>query len=105
MKDYKTHREIDIKEKVLVVGKKVYAKESYIAFNTEELEGYPPRVYYDREDIYLGKMYDEGIYELEDIEDIVSVFVNSCYYYTDVEEIRSYLINQRKKFFEKLEEK
>ena len=37
MKDYLTGREINIKEAVLVVGNKVYSKNSYISMDTRKL--------------------------------------------------------------------
>lgn len=103
MKDYKTGREINIKEKVLIVGDKVYSRDSYFSFDTRNLEDYPPKVYYDREDIYLGKMFDKGIFELEDIEDIVQSYSDTCYSNHDLEDIRSFLIKKREKFYKKLE--
>ena len=62
MRDCKTGREINPKERVLVVNDKVYSNDSFIVFDTSKLDDYPPEVYYDRDDIYLGKMFDEGVY-------------------------------------------
>ena len=49
MKDNYSGREINIKEGVLVVNDKVYSKDSYIVVDTSKLDGYPPRVYYDKD--------------------------------------------------------
>ena len=57
MKDFRTAREIDIKEAVLVVGNKVYARESYISVDTSKLKGYPPRLYYDKDEKYFCLLY------------------------------------------------
>lgn len=62
MRDFKTGRKVDPKERVLVVKDKVYTDDSFVIFDTSKLEDYPPEVYYDREDIYLGKMFDEDVY-------------------------------------------
>lgn len=103
MRDYLTGREINIKEKVLVVGQKVYAKESYVSFDTSRLEGYPPKVYYDREENYLGQMYDIGVFELEDIEDLVESYADTCFSNHDLDDIRRLFINIRRNFYESLE--
>ena len=62
MKDNYSGRDINIKEGVLVVNDKVYSKDSYIAVDTSKLEGYPPRVYYEKDQNLLGKMYDDGVF-------------------------------------------
>ncbi len=105
MRDYKSGREIDPKERVLVVKDKVYAKESFIAFNTSKIENYPPEVYYDREDIYLGKMFDEGVFTLPDIEDILISYQDQCFSNHDIDDLREFLVNRRIEFYNKLEGK
>lgn len=103
MKDFLSGRKIDIREKVLVVGRRIYSKDSYIVFDTRSLEGYPPKIYYDKNENLLGKMYDKGVFELEDIEDILESYSDTCYSNHDLDEIRKYLINRRKKFYRELE--
>lgn len=103
MKDYLTGREINIKEAVLVVGNKIYSKKSYISMDTRQLEGYPPKIYYDKNKNYLGKMYDEGVYELLDIEEILLDYSDSCFSNHDLDDLRDFLINKRKKLYESLE--
>ena len=102
MKDIRTGREINIKEAVLVVGNKVYAKESFITVDTSKLIDYPPKVYYDKDEELLGKMYDEGVFELEDIEDILIDYEDQCFSNHDIEDMRKFLMERRKKFYEKL---
>ncbi len=104
MRDYKTGRLIDPKERVLVVKNKVYSNDSFVIFNTSKLEDYPPEVYYDREDIYLGKMFDEDVYVLPDIEEILLAYQDQCFSNHDLEELRIFLVNKRANFFEKLEQ-
>lgn len=104
MRDYKTGRLIDPKERVLVVKDKVYSNDSFVIFNTSKLEDYPPEVYYDREDIYLGKMFDEDVYVLPDIEEILLAYQDQCFSNLDLEELRKFLVNKRANFFEKLEQ-
>lgn len=104
MKDFKTGRIINPKEQVLVVGNRVYSKESFVVFDTRKLKDYPPEVYYDREDIYLGKMFDEGVYILPDIEEIVLSYMDQTFSNHDADDIRSFLIKKRIEFYEKLEE-
>lgn len=105
MRDFKTGRLIDPKEKVLVVHNKVYSKDSFIIFDTRQLEDYPPEVYYDREDIYLGKMFDEGVYILPDIEDILLTYQDQCYSNHDLDDLRKFLVDRRISFYESLEGK
>lgn len=103
MRDYKTGREINPKEKTLVVKDKVYGHDSFIIFNTSKLENYPPEVYYDREDIYLGKMFDDGIFVLPDIEDILLGYEDQCFSNHDIEDMRQFLVKNRISFYENLE--
>lgn len=103
MRDYKTGREINPKEKTLVVKDKVYGHDSFIVFNTSKLENYPPEVYYDREDIYLGKMFDDGIFVLPDIEDILLGYEDQCFSNHDIEDMRQFLVKNRISFYENLE--
>lgn len=103
MKDYLTGREINIKESVLVVGNKIYSKNSYISMDTRKLEGYPPKVFYDKNQNFLGKMYDEGVYELEDIEEILLDYSDTCFSNHDLDDLREFLINKRKKLYKSLE--
>lgn len=103
MRDYKTGREINPKEKTLVVKDKVYGHDSFIVFNTSKLENYPPEVYYDREDIYLGKMFDDGIFVLPDIEDILLGYEDQCFSNHDIEDVRQFLVKNRISFYENLE--
>lgn len=104
MKDYKSGREINPKERVLVVNNKVYSNDSFIAFDTRKLESFPPEVYYDREDIYLGKMFDEGVFVLPDIEDIVLEQMDQCFSNHDSNDIREFLIKRRIEFYNNLEQ-
>ena len=104
MRDYKTGREIDPKERVLVVDNRVYSNESFVVFDTSKLKDYPPEVYYDREDIYLGKIFDEGVFILPDIEDIILAHMDQTFSNHDADEIRNFLIKKRKEFYKKLEE-
>lgn len=104
MRDFKTGRLINPKERVLVVKDKVYSNDSFVIFNTSKLEDYPPEVYYDREDIYLGKMFDEDVYVLPDIEEILLSYQDQCFSNHDLEELRKFLVNKRVNFFEKLEQ-
>ncbi len=103
MKDYLTGREINIKEAVLVVGNKVYGKNSYIIMDTRKLKEYPPKIFYDKNHKFLGKMYDEGVYELLDIEEILMDYSDSCFSNHDLDDLREFLINKRKKLYEMLE--
>ena len=103
MKDYLTGREINIKEAVLVVRNKIYSKNSYISMDTRKLEGFPPKVFYDKNQNFLGKMYDEGIYELEDIEEILLDYSDTCFSNHDLDDLREFLINKRKKLYNILE--
>lgn len=105
MRDYKTGREINPKERVLVVKDKVYSNDSFIVFDTSKLDDYPPEVYYDREDIYLGKMFDEGVYILPDIEDILLNYQDQCFSNHDLDDIREFLVKRRILFYKKLEGK
>lgn len=104
MRDFKNGRIIDPKERVLVVKDRVYSNDSFVIFDTRKLEDYPPEVYYDREDIYLGKMFDEGVYILPDIEEILFSYQDQCYSNHDLEDLRKFLINRRISFYEKLEQ-
>ncbi len=103
MKDYITGREINIKEAVLVVGNKIYSKNSYISMDTRKLEGYPPKVFYDKNQNFLGRMYDEGIYELEDIEEILLDYSDTCFSNHDLDDLREFLMNKRKQLYKMLE--
>jgi hypothetical protein len=103
MRDCKTGREINLKERVLVVNDKVYSNDSFIVFDTSKLDDYPPEVYYDRDDIYLGKMFDEGVYILPDIEDILLNYQDQCFSNHDLDDIREFLIKRRILFYKKLE--
>ena len=103
MKDYITGREINIKEAVLVVVNKIYSKNSYISMDTRKLEGYPPKVFYDKNQNFLGRMYDEGIYELEDIEEILLDYSDTCFSNHDLDDLREFLINKRKQLYKMLE--
>ncbi|MDU5912954.1 MAG: aspartate 1-decarboxylase (aspartate alpha-decarboxylase) [Anaerococcus vaginalis] len=103
MKDYLTGREINIKEAVLVVGNKIYSKNSYISMDTRKLEAYPPKVFYDKNQNFLGKMYDEGVYELEDIEEILLDYSDTCFSNHDLDDLREFLINKRKQLYKMLE--
>lgn len=105
MRDYKTGREINPKERVLVVNDKVYSNDSFIVFDTSKLDDYPPEVYYDREDIYLGKMFDKGVYILPDIEDILLNYQDQCFSNHDLDDIREFLVKRRILFYKKLEGK
>lgn len=105
MRDYKTGREINPKERVLVVNDKVYSNDSFVVFDTSKLDDYPPEVYYDREDIYLGKMFDEGVYILPDIEDILLNYQDQCFSNHDLDDIREFLVKKRILFYKKLEGK
>ena len=102
MKDNYSGRDINIKEGVLVVNDKVYSKDSYIAVDTSKLEGYPPRVYYDKDQNLLGKMYDDGVFELEDIEDILLDYEDQCFSNHDLNDIRKVLISKRENIYKKL---
>lgn len=102
MKDYLTGRVINIKEKVLVVGKRIYARESYIVVDTSKIEGYPPKVYYNKDQELLGKMYDKGVLELSDIEDILLDYEDQCFSNHDLNDIRSFLISRRESFYKNL---
>lgn len=104
MKDCKTGREIDLRERVLVVKNKVYTNDSFVAFDTSKLKDYPPEVYYDREDIYLGKMFDEGVFILPDIEEVLLGYQDQCFSNHDMDDIRQFLLKKRELFFKKLEE-
>lgn len=103
MKDYLTGREINIKEAVLVVGNKIYSKNSYISMDTRKLEGFPPKVFYDKNHNFLGKMYDQYVYELEDIEEILLDYSDTCFSNHDLDDLREFLINKRKKLYKSLE--
>lgn len=102
MKDFRTGREINIKEAVLVVGNKIYARESFIVVDTSRLIYYPPKVYYDKDEELLGKMYDEGVFELDDIEDILLDYEDQSFSNHDLDDIRKFLVERRKRFYEKL---
>lgn len=104
MRDFKTGRKVDPKERVLVVKDKVYTDDSFVIFDTSKLEDYPPEVYYDREDIYLGKMFDEDVYVLPDIEEILLNYQDQCFSNHDLDDLREFLISRRISFYEKLEQ-
>lgn len=105
MKDYLSGKEINIKEAVLVVGNKVYNKYSYISIDTRKLDGYPPKVYYDKNHNLLGKMYDKGVYELDDIEEILLDYSDTCFSNHDLNDLREFLIKKRKNLYENLEKR
>ena len=102
IKDCKSGREIDIRESFLIVRGKVYAKESYVAFDTSKLKCYPPVVYYDREDEYLGRFEEEGLYEFEDIEDILISYSDTCFSNHDLDDLRELLVKKREEYVKKL---
>ncbi|MBS6105920.1 MULTISPECIES: aspartate 1-decarboxylase (aspartate alpha-decarboxylase) [Anaerococcus] len=104
MRDFKTGRKVDPKERVLVVKDKVYTDDSFVIFDTSKLEDYPPEVYYDREDIYLGKMFDEDVYVLPDIEEILLNYQDQCFSNHDLDDLREFLVSRRISFYEKLEQ-
>lgn len=104
MRDFKTGRKVDPKERVLVVKDKVYTDDSFVIFDTSKLEDYPPEVYYDREDIYLGKMFDEDVYVLPDIEEILLNYQDQCFSNYDLDDLREFLVSRRISFYEKLEQ-
>lgn len=104
MRDFKTGRKVDPKERVLVVKNKVYTDDSFVIFDTSKLEDYPPEVYYDREDIYLGKMFDEDVYVLPDIEEILLNYQDQCFSNHDLDDLREFLVSRRILFYEKLEQ-
>ena len=104
MRDFKTGRLIDPKERVLIVKDKVYSNDSFVIFDTSKLEDYPPEVYYDREDIYLGKMFDEDVYVLPDIEEILLNYQDQCFSNHDLDDLREFLVSRRISFYEKLEQ-
>lgn len=104
MRDFKTGRKVDPKERVLVVKNKVYTDDSFVIFDTSKLEDYPPEVYYDREDIYLGKMFDEDVYVLPDIEEILLNYQDQCFSNHDLDDLREFLVSKRISFYEKLEQ-
>lgn len=102
IRDYKNGRVIDIRERFLIIRGRAYAKESYIAFDTSKLKDYPPIIYYDREDEYLGKIFEEGLYEFEDIEDILLSYSDYCFSNHDLDDLREVLVNKREEFVENL---
>ncbi|WP_311486336.1 aspartate 1-decarboxylase (aspartate alpha-decarboxylase) [uncultured Anaerococcus sp.] len=102
IRDCKSGREIDIRESFLIVKGKVYAKESYIAFDTSKLKAYPPVVYYDREDEYLGSFEEEGLYEFSDIEDDLLSYSDYCFSNHDLDDLRDLLVRKREEFIKKL---
>ena len=104
MRDFKTGRKVDPKERVLVVKDKVYTDDSFVIFDTSKLEDYPPEGYYDREDIYLGKMFDEDVYVLPDIEEILLNYQDQCFSNHDLDDLREFLVSRRISFYEKLEQ-
>lgn len=104
MRDFKTGRKVDPKERVLVVKDKVYTDDSFVIFDTSKLEDYPPEVYYDREDIYLGKMFDDDVYVLPDIEEILLNYQDQCFSNHDLDDLREFLVSRRISFYEKLEQ-
>ena len=103
MRDYKTGRIVNPIEKVLVSHGRMYTKDSFITFDTSTLEVYPPEIYYDKDDIYLGKMYDHGVFILADIEEIILEYMDQTYSNHDIDDIREFLINKRIEFYKKLE--
>ena len=104
MRDFKTGRKVDPKERGWVVKNKVDTDDSFVIFDTSKLEDYPPAVYYDREDIYLGKMFDENVYVLPDIEEILLNYQDQCFSNHDLDDLREFLVSRRISFYEKLEQ-
>lgn len=102
MRDFKTGREINPKERTLVVRGNVYSNDSFIVFNTSKLKGYPPEVYYDKEDIYLGKMFDEDVFILPDIEEILLSYQDQCFSNHDIDDMRKFLVQRRIEFYDNL---
>lgn len=102
IRDHLTGRKINIKEKMLIVGVDVYAVESYTAFDTSTLKGYPPKVYYDKYDNYLGKIYDRNIIELDDIEDMLLDYQDYCFSNHDLDDLRDNLCRKRESFIKNL---
>ncbi len=102
IKDCKSGREIDIRESFLIVRGRVFAKESYVAFDTSKLKAYPPLVYYDREDEYLGRFEEEGLYEFDDIEDILLSYSDTCFSNHDLDDLRQLLVKKREEFVKKI---
>ena len=102
IRDCKSGRVIDIRESFLIVKGKVYARESYISFDTSKLKAYPPVVYYDREDEYLGSFEEEGLYEFSDIEDDLLSYSDYCFSNHDLDDIRKLLIKKREEFLKNL---
>ncbi|EEI85338.1 hypothetical protein [Anaerococcus lactolyticus] len=102
IKDCKSGREIDIRESFLIVRGRVYAKESYVVFDTSKIKAYPPLVYYDREDEYLGRFEEEGLYEFDDIEDILLSYSDCCFSNHDLDDLRQLLVKKREEFVRKL---
>lgn len=102
IRDCKNGREIDIREKFLIIRGRVYGKESYIAFDTSKLKDYPPIIYYDREDKYLGKIFEQGLYEFEDIEEILLSYSDYCFSNHDLDDIRRLLIKKREDFVDNI---
>ena len=103
MIDFLTKRLIDPREKVLVVDNKVYSKDSYIAVDTKCLGDYPPRLYYDKHGNLLAKYNQSGVYELDDIEDILLSYSDQCFSNHDLNDLREFLINKRVELFKKIE--
>ncbi|MEQ0487644.1 aspartate 1-decarboxylase (aspartate alpha-decarboxylase) [Anaerococcus murdochii] len=102
IRDCKSGRVIDIRESFLIVKGKVYAKESYIAFDTSKLKAYPPVMYYDREDEYLGSFEEECLYEFSDIEDDLLSYSDYCFSNHDLDDLRDLLVRNREEFIKKL---
>lgn len=102
IRDCKSGREIDIREKFLIIRGMVYGRESYIAFDTSRLKDYPPIIYYDREDKYLGRIFEDGLYEFDDIEDVLLSYSDYCFSNHDLDDLRKVLVKKREEFVEKL---
>ena len=102
IRDCKNGREIDIREKFLIIRGRVYAKESYIAFDTSKLKDYPTIIYYDREDKYLGKIFEEELYEFDDIEDILLSYSDYCFSNHDLDDLRKVLVKKREEVVKKI---
>ena len=47
-------------------------------------------------------MYDEGVFELEDIEDILLDYEDQCFSNHDLNDMRKFLISKRENFYKKL---
>lgn len=48
-------------------------------------------------------MYDEGLFELEDIQDIVLSYADTCFFNHDLDDLRQYLEKKRSDLYKSLE--